>query len=379
MAGSRQPGPTCQFLGPSAVEDGTTARLPGPLPSPAGVSANPVLTWDTQAKLLAAARRAIPLLPAEARAQFAALFSPAAIEATVAVFAAWGAAHAFGVGEGIDVLLLGVGWVYLGSSVFTAGRDLWDFVRTASAARTEAELDAAARYLADAVVMIGVATFVAMIMRGGSRLGARAAAAAAESARLDALTEQMLAKVFGSTSNLGTLQRANMRKVVEFLDAHNVRGGDRPHWDDPDWATKVKSEWANLIKGMDLHSPVKRVELEPGEEVGMYVDLGRDPSRQVGQWLVRSRGAVSDRNLGISGNGRQYQVFTVNKPLDALQTKAAPIQDGWTTGRATRTIQGRLGPDKPLLTTTTGEDVSGGGVQYFAPDAPAGGNLTRVR
>src|SRR5262249_8987266 len=152
----RKPGPLCQASWPERVEDGTLCRTPSPLPGALGARYDPVALWPVQAKLLEAARRATPKLPAESRAQFAALFSPANVGITAGVLATWGAAHLGGVGEVADVILVGVGAFTLGWQVGGVVRDLADFLVIATRAETEAELDLAAEHLARAVVTIGV-------------------------------------------------------------------------------------------------------------------------------------------------------------------------------------------------------------------------------
>jgi hypothetical protein len=114
-------------------------------------------------------------LPAAARKEFEALFSPVNIGITAGVLAFWGASHFFGVGLAADVILLCVGLVTIGTQVFAAARDLADFVGIAATARTEADLDLAAGHLAQAVVTVGVTTFVALIMKAGRRLTGRGA------------------------------------------------------------------------------------------------------------------------------------------------------------------------------------------------------------
>jgi hypothetical protein len=106
--------------------------------------------------------------------QFAGLFSPLNIGITGAVFAAWGASHLIGVGEAADIVLLIVGAATIGWQAVRAARDIWDFVGIAVHAQTLPDLDRAADHLARAVVAIGVAAFVALIMKAGGRLLGRA-------------------------------------------------------------------------------------------------------------------------------------------------------------------------------------------------------------
>jgi hypothetical protein len=160
--------------------------MPSPVPGPLGAGDDPVANWSIETKLLEAARRAAPKLPAESRRQFEALFSPANIGITGGVLAVWGASHLTGIGEAADLILLGVGAIALGSQAIAAGRDLASFVSIAVRAHTRAELDLAAGHLARAVVLIGVTAFIVLIFKAGKQflgrggLSAQQATAAGE-------------------------------------------------------------------------------------------------------------------------------------------------------------------------------------------------------
>jgi hypothetical protein len=320
-----------------------------------GDSASQVAYWSISKRLVESARRATLMLPEESRDQFAALFSPLNIEITGAVLAAWGASHLIGVGEVADVVLVGIGVVTMGTAAFGVGRDLGTYLSIAANAQIEADLDRAAGYLARAVVTMGVLAFVALIMKAGSRLrgAARAAAAEQSALELDLLAEQMLEKVFGSTKNVGKLPRQNMRTIVEFFEKRGVEKG------------KDLGEWVKLLKGIDLHAikPVRVVRFNAGDLVGEYVETGRPADRQIGQWMVRLQGGVSDRNLGLSSAGRTWKLFRVIRPVEVLESRAAPAADHWTEAGAK--------PHTAIVgqSMVPAEQVSGGGQQYFMPRA----------
>jgi hypothetical protein len=174
--------------------------------------------------------------------------------------------------------------------------------------------------------------------------------------RLDQLTDDVLVRVFGSTKYVGVLPRQNVRTTVEFFEKHGVAGND-------------VGQWAELIKGMDLHAvdPVKIQRFKPGDLVAEYVELSRPADRQIGQWMVRAQGAVSHRNLGLSSAGRQRKVFRVRQDVEVLKSKAAPAADHWTTqGTKPHTAVVANG-NKPAMKPA--EQVGGGGDQYFLPKA----------
>jgi hypothetical protein len=172
MASHRVPGPACQHSRPVNVNDGTSCRMPSPTPGPLGLSYDLVSSWRPDEKLVAAARRVIPKLPAEMRSQFASLFSGENLAITGGVLAAWGASHLIGVGEIVDVVLAGAGTVTLGWQVGQAGWDIGSFVSLAVNANSTADLEAAAHHLSRAVLAIGVTAFVLLIMKCGGKLRA---------------------------------------------------------------------------------------------------------------------------------------------------------------------------------------------------------------
>lgn len=187
---------------------------------------------------------------------------------------------------------------------------------------------------------------IAEFLPGGSRAVSR----------LDQLTDDVLARVFGSTHNVGLLPRKNVRTTVEFFDKHGVAGKD-------------PAQWAELIKGIDLHAvePVEILRFKPGDLVAEYVELSRPANRQIGQWMVRARGAVSHRNLGLASAGRERKVFRVRQDVEVLKSKAAPAADHWTTqGTKPHTAVVPNGNNRVIKPA---EQVSGGGDQYFLPEA----------
>jgi membrane protein implicated in regulation of membrane protease activity len=154
------------------IIDGTLCRAQSPIPGPTGAGAGTgdVREWDVARKLLEAARRATPKLPAQSRRQFAAILSPANIAITSSVLVAWGASHVIGVGEVADVLFVAVGALSIGQQVVGAAFNIADYASLSVRARTEADLDLAATYLANAVITIGVTTFIALLLKSSRRL-----------------------------------------------------------------------------------------------------------------------------------------------------------------------------------------------------------------
>jgi hypothetical protein len=169
--GSPPLGGTCR---PAAcpVNDGTMCREVSYRPGPTRAVSR-LATMTAGERLLEAMRRAVPLLPAEMRDEFLELLAPANLALTGGVLALWAGAHAFGVGEAVDVVLLVAGGLFLGASVFRAAGELARFVRVGAGATSESEADEAARHLARFVSIVGAATCVAVVMKAAGKAAPR--------------------------------------------------------------------------------------------------------------------------------------------------------------------------------------------------------------
>lgn len=114
-------------------------------------------------------RKAAALLPGEMGQRVTALLSPRAIAIMATVVALWAGSHFIGIGEIADVLLLVTGWIAIGSGALEGGRKLVAFAMSTQSARTAADLDRAARELADAITILGIDVVVALPFRAGRR------------------------------------------------------------------------------------------------------------------------------------------------------------------------------------------------------------------
>ena len=124
-----------------------------------------VNTMDLQGKLQVSMTKAAALLPAEVGQHLLALITPQALATMAGIVVIWAGSHFFGIGEIADVILLIVGWVAVGGVAAEAGKKLYDFAIKTHSARTEADLDAAAHDLADAITLLGVDTVLALLLR----------------------------------------------------------------------------------------------------------------------------------------------------------------------------------------------------------------------
>lgn len=161
----------------------------GPRPSipKKSSAAAPVATWSLRHRFEEVLRLAPNHMAPELAAQFRAMLTPVNVGIFAGTLAAWAVSHAFGVGEAADIAFLVVGAIFLGMAVFTAGEDIGECVKTTLEAETQADLDKAADYLAQAVAILGVVAFFSLLAKVGAKFG-RAAGAGEEDAAASANT-----------------------------------------------------------------------------------------------------------------------------------------------------------------------------------------------
>jgi hypothetical protein len=113
-----------------------------------------------------AMRRSLSHMPADARGVVEGLIQPQSLAIIAGTLVVWAGSHLFGVGEVVDIILFAVGGVMLGFSVFEGAGELFDFGHKAINARTDADLESAGQHFARAVVILGISTIQAVLMRG---------------------------------------------------------------------------------------------------------------------------------------------------------------------------------------------------------------------
>jgi hypothetical protein len=97
------------------------------------------------------------------------MLSPQTFAIVSGTLIVWAGSHFFGVGEIVDVILIGVGIAALGFSVFEGAAALCDFATIAIDAQSSAELDEAGQHFARAVTILGISTVQAVLLRGQGR------------------------------------------------------------------------------------------------------------------------------------------------------------------------------------------------------------------
>lgn len=181
--GHTSPGPICTSkVGTSWIDSGTLALTRNVAPTPTGSVPRLFVSGNQIERLTTAIERSIPLLPTEVRGKFVALLTPSTLGALATVLAIWGASHFVGIGEAVDVVLLGVGVVAFGKEAIDIGRRFAAFARLATTASTDADVDRAAEQFAAAISAVGVDSLIVIVTHrvvSGARVATQGIAAGA--------------------------------------------------------------------------------------------------------------------------------------------------------------------------------------------------------
>jgi len=114
-------------------------------------------------------RRSLPLLPANARQVVVQMLTPESLAVLTGTLVVWAGSHFFGVGEIVDAVLLVVGALTLGFSVFDGAKELYDFASVATKAQSDSELDIASKHFARAVTVLGISAIQSVLLRGQAK------------------------------------------------------------------------------------------------------------------------------------------------------------------------------------------------------------------
>jgi hypothetical protein len=128
-----------------------------------------IMRMSSADKIAEAMRRSLPNLPPEGRAVVGALIKPETLAIIAGTLVVWAGSHVLGVGEIVDLILLGVGVLTLGFAVFEGAGAFRDFVTGALNARTDADFEQAGKHFARAVTLLGVSAIQALLLRGQGR------------------------------------------------------------------------------------------------------------------------------------------------------------------------------------------------------------------
>jgi hypothetical protein len=118
-------------------------------------------------------RRALPMLPGNVGQQFRQMLTPASLAIVSGTLVLWAGSHLVGIGEFVDILLVGVGVLTLGLSALDGVAEFRDFVHGALTASSDGQLDEAAHHLARAVIILGISVVMGALLHGQARAVAR--------------------------------------------------------------------------------------------------------------------------------------------------------------------------------------------------------------
>lgn len=265
------------------------------------VATNPASMSSTE-KIGEAMRRALPLVPANARAVITQMLEPAALAIVAATLAVWAGSHFFGVGEIVDVILLAVGVFSIGFSVFEGGAELMEFAEGALGAASEADLDAAAGHFARAVTLLGISAVQAALTKGPA----------------------------GAVARRGIPRTTPRIAVGEPPPAGNVLRLSRPS-SIPGGALGITDEYGSIIVSRSQSLTEQRITLYH-ELVHRYFSPRTGPLRKLRAELSIS-GYVKSAFLKYleEGLAEGYAQLRVNGLAAGLRAYRFPIENGYVT------------------------------------------------
>jgi hypothetical protein len=271
---------------------------------------------------------------------------------------------------GIILNVLGVGYllIYIKDHLVEMGDPLMKGTRMAiDSCGLPGELKAAGRLLAD-----GFGVFASLLLQaaaayvlhegfkagreklGHSQLGEPFAKYASRMARRDYCLERL------ALANEPYLVKSRVQMVVDFIEDEHTKA---------QLPEMPLDEIVKILRGIDLNSEVKAIDLEPGRELVQRVH--RDG---VGPWYSDRGYAAKD--LGIDSTGRTYNPdFIVQRTVKALKSRSKSIEDKFSNPKTKpvtiipKTLSGEPTGEAPkTLQSRIGVPVSGGGQQYYVTD-----------
>ncbi|MDE1150392.1 MAG: hypothetical protein PW843_27915 [Azospirillaceae bacterium] len=121
--------------------------------------------WSVTDRVAAMLRRTIPHLPRDMQQAAKSLFTLENLYALAGFLVIWAAGHAAGYGEAIDLALLVIGYAMVGFSVFSGLNDLGHGVAMATTAKTQRDLDEAAKRTAAGLTTLTINALLALLTK----------------------------------------------------------------------------------------------------------------------------------------------------------------------------------------------------------------------
>ncbi|MEC4594653.1 polymorphic toxin type 46 domain-containing protein [Nitrospirillum amazonense] len=303
--------------------------------------------WSVTDRVVATLRRCVPLLPREMQQAAKSLFTRETLYWLAGFLVVWAGGHLAGYGEAIDVILLGVGYAMVGWSVFQGLNDLGHGIALATTAKTQHDLDEAAKRTAAGLTILTINAIIALIAKvkpasGGKRPMVEEPPPPPEPVRpppREGIPEPTAPAKAVEPSREGTRSLADLMAQRKAL-AKNF-------YEQAGWSER---RIADHLKGIDFTKPVDVVTLPEGTSVVQHVL----PGGKVGNYFAPPGTPAS--SLGINPANRVPTMFTLSQDTQVLRSTAAPVQDTWT-------VPGQV------------FDAEGGGTQYFTTNPS---NFTQV-
>jgi hypothetical protein len=113
--------------------------------------------------------RTVSKVGPETKAQLLALIFPDSLKIMAGVLLGWIVAHAFGLGEIIDAILLVGGALAVGWAIFDGIEHLYEFASLAYKGRSPSEFEHAADHLAKAIAILGIQAVLAVLFKGAKK------------------------------------------------------------------------------------------------------------------------------------------------------------------------------------------------------------------
>jgi hypothetical protein len=167
-ASSASPTPPTPPTPPVPQPPAPAAVAPPKISRPPALNTD-VHSWPLQRVAVEVLRRTGRHLPKELKRQWYALVSRESLAKMAATIAIAAAAHLVGVGEIVDVALIGVGIIIAGRAAFEGGKELGRFLNSLVGAAVPRDLDTAAGHLARAIVLLGITVVMTWLTKRAAR------------------------------------------------------------------------------------------------------------------------------------------------------------------------------------------------------------------
>ncbi|WP_186457141.1 polymorphic toxin type 46 domain-containing protein [Nitrospirillum amazonense] len=311
--------------------------------------------WSVTDRVVATLRRCVPLLPRDMQQAAKSVFTRETLYWLAGFLVVWAGGHLAGYGEAIDLILLGVGYAMVGWSVFQGLNDLGHGIALATTAKTQHDLDEAARRTAAGLTILTINAIIALIAKVKPASGGRKSMVAEEPqptvSSFDSLSAQpksaapepkpppepevgpppkapipdpgrraYLNEKFGRTGDLN--QDINIRgrqeTATNFFKAQGV----------------PEQNISSYMTGIDFTKPVDVQTLNSGKTLYQY----QTPGAPQGNWYSPNP-SVQPTELGISPLGfnratqtiepKVLNTYTTTQPVSVLRSTSAAVDDFW--------------------------------------------------